>query len=68
MKDHLKFRNGVWTEEKVFLEYLKNLDSKTDPDGKVGKGSPHFCPVCNMIVMQHTVDPDAWEIFRLVNL
>lgn len=35
-KDHPKFRNGVWTEEQVFLEFLKTFDSPNDPDGVVG--------------------------------
>ncbi|XP_065834596.1 calcyphosin-like protein [Oscarella lobularis] len=32
---HPKFRNGEWTEEKVFLSFLSNFDSPDDPDGKV---------------------------------
>ena len=35
-RDHKKFRDGKWTEEQVFQEFLKNFDSPDDPDGKVG--------------------------------
>ncbi|XP_064386901.1 calcyphosin-like protein [Halichondria panicea] len=34
-KEHSKFRNGVWTEEQVFMDFLKRFDSPDDPDGKV---------------------------------
>ena len=27
--------NGQWTEEQVFLEFLKTFDSPNDPDGIV---------------------------------
>ena len=36
VKDHPKFRNGVWTEDQVFTSFLKSFDSPSDPDGKVG--------------------------------
>ena len=32
---HPKFKNGEWTEEQVFLEFLKSFDSPNDPDGQV---------------------------------
>ena len=32
---HPKFKNGEWTEEQVFLQFLKNFDSPDDPDGQV---------------------------------
>lgn len=32
-KEHPKFRNGVWSEDKVFLEFLSTFDSPNDPDG-----------------------------------
>ncbi len=35
-KDHKKVREGKWTEDQVFVEFLTNFDSPTDPDGKVG--------------------------------
>ncbi len=34
-KEHPKFRNGVWTEERVFAEFLTTFDSPDDPDGIV---------------------------------
>lgn len=35
VKDHRKFKNGVWTEDQVFINFLKSFDSPNDPDGKV---------------------------------
>ena len=34
-KQHPKYMNGEWTEDRVFLEFLKNFDSPDDPDGQV---------------------------------
>ena len=34
-KKHPKYLNGEWTEEQVFLEFLKTFDSPNDPDGTV---------------------------------
>jgi len=34
-KYHPKYMNGQWTEEQVFLEFLKTFDSPNDPDGIV---------------------------------
>ncbi len=34
-RQHQKYRNGDWTEEQVFLEFLKTFDSPNDPDGVV---------------------------------
>ena len=34
-KQHNKFKNGDWTEQQVFEEFLKKFDSPNDPDGKV---------------------------------
>ncbi|XP_003390641.1 PREDICTED: calcyphosin-like protein [Amphimedon queenslandica] len=34
-KQHKKYQNGEWTEEQVFLEFLKKFDSPNDPDGQV---------------------------------
>lgn len=32
---HKKFKSGEYTEEDVFLEFLKSFDSPNDPDGQV---------------------------------
>lgn len=34
-KKHPKYLNGKWTEDQVFLEFLKSFDSPDDPDGIV---------------------------------
>ncbi len=34
---HQKYKNGEWTEDQVFKNFLKSFDSPTDPDGKVTK-------------------------------
>lgn len=34
-KFHPKYMNGQWTEEDVFLEFLKTFDSPNEPDGIV---------------------------------
>ena len=36
-REHQKYRNGDWTEEQVFLEFLKTFDSPNDPDGIVSQ-------------------------------
>lgn len=36
-RHHPKYMNGEWTEEQVFLSFLKSFDSPNDPDGKVAK-------------------------------
>ena len=31
--------NGDWTEEQVFVDYLKTFDSPNDPDGKASQAT-----------------------------
>ena len=35
VRHHPKYMNGDWTEDRVFLEFLKSFDTPGDPDGVV---------------------------------
>ena len=35
-REHKKYKNGEWTEQQVFEEFLKNFEPEEGKDGKVG--------------------------------
>ena len=58
---HPKYKNGEWTEDQVFLSFLKNFDSPSDPDGKV-------TPVSSQSQIPFPSDPGQAHKTKILNL
>lgn len=37
INENNNYQQGKWTEEEVYLNFLKKFDTPNDPDGKVGQ-------------------------------
>ncbi|XP_072032233.1 calcyphosin-like protein [Amphiura filiformis] len=60
---HPKFKNGEWTEDQVFLQFLKSFDSPDDPDGQVTREEfiNYYCGV------SASIDQDAYFLLMMRN-